>query len=209
VAYVEFTIEPFVEGRPGPHVTAAIAAAEVRGLAVEVGPFGSSVVVDLAEVGSVIGALTDAAIANGATHVNVHIAREIPTPRCRRMSTTKPTPTVHPLLRSVKPVVDALGASFVAADDMEASDVALVWEGRTVAGVRMPPLHGALDRLIDAVEAELGGRLPMLSREDKQRAVRLLDERGAFILRRAVEDVADAMGVSRITVYNYLNAIHR
>jgi len=138
------------------------------------------------------------------------------------MSTTKPTPTaarstapadarptVHPLIRSVKPVIDALGASFVAVDDMEASDVALVWEGRTVAGVRMPPLHGALDRLIDAVEAELGGRLPMMSREDKQRAVRLLDERGAFILRRAVEDVADAMGVSRITVYNYLNAIHR
>ena len=118
-------------------------------------------------------------------------------------------PAVHPLLRSVKPVVDALGASFVAADDMEASDVALVWEGRTIAAVRMPPLHGALDRLIDAVEAELGGRLPLLSREDKQRAVRLLDERGAFILRRAVEDVADAMGVSRITVYNYLNAIHR
>ena len=118
-------------------------------------------------------------------------------------------PAVHPLIRSVKPVVEALGASFVAPDDMEASDVALVWEGRTVAGVRMPPLHGALDRLIDAVEAELGDRLPLLSREDKQRAVRLLDERGAFILRRAVEDVADAMGVSRITVYNYLNAIHR
>ena len=118
-------------------------------------------------------------------------------------------PTVHPLIRSVKPVVDALGASFVALDDMEASDVPLVWEGRTIAAVRMPPLHGALDRLIDAVEAELGGRLPMLSREDKQRAVRLLDDRGAFILRRAVEDVADAMGVSRITVYNYLNAIHR
>ena len=118
-------------------------------------------------------------------------------------------PTVHPLIRSVKPVVDALGASFVAVDDMEASDVPLVWEGRTIAAIRMPPLHGALDRLIDAVEAELGGRLPLLSREDKQRAVRLLDERGAFILRRAVEDVADAMGVSRITVYNYLNAIHR
>ncbi len=118
-------------------------------------------------------------------------------------------PMVHPLIRSVKPVVDAVGASFVAVADMEASDVALVWEGKTIVAVRMPPLHGALDRLIDAVEAELGGRLPRLSREDKQRAVRLLDERGAFILRRAVEDVADAMGVSRITVYNYLNAIHR
>ncbi len=115
----------------------------------------------------------------------------------------------HPLIRSVKPVVDAVGASFVAVDDMEASDVPLRWDGAIVGAVRMPPLHGALDRLIDAVEAELGGRLPLLSREDKQRAVRLLDERGAFILRRAVEDVADAMGVSRITVYNYLNAIHR
>ncbi len=118
-------------------------------------------------------------------------------------------PAPHPLLTAVQPVVDAVGATLVPADDREPSDVPLVWEGVVVAAVRMPPLHGALDRLIDTVEAELGSPLPMLSREQKQRAVRLLDERGAFILRRAVEDVADAMGVSRITVYNYLNAIHR
>jgi len=79
VAHVEFTIEPFVEGRPGPHVTAAIAAAEDRGLDVEVGPFGSSVVVELAEVGAAIGAISDAAMANGATHVSVHVARDTPT----------------------------------------------------------------------------------------------------------------------------------
>ena len=115
----------------------------------------------------------------------------------------------NPLIRAIRPVVDAVGATFVPAADAEASDVPIVWDGQTIVAVRMPPLHGALDRLIDAVEAELGARLPLLSREDKQRAVRLLDERGAFILRRAVEDVADAMGVSRITVYNYLNAIHR
>lgn len=115
----------------------------------------------------------------------------------------------HPLVEAVRPVVDAVGASLVPADRREASDVALVWDGQVVGAVRMPPLHGALDRLIESVETELGGPLPSLSRENKQRAVRLLDERGAFILRRAVEDVADAMGVSRITVYNYLNAIHR
>jgi HTH domain len=118
-------------------------------------------------------------------------------------------PARHPLLTAVQPVVDAVGATLVAADEREASDVPLVWDGDVVGAVRMPPLHGALDRLIDAVEAELGGRLPTLSREDKQRAVRMLDQRGAFTLRRAVEDVADALGVSRITVYNYLNAIHR
>ena len=115
----------------------------------------------------------------------------------------------HPLVIAVRPVVDAVGATLVPPDQREASDVPLVWEGEVVAAVRMPPLHGALDRLIDVVETELGGRLPDLVREDKQRAVRMLDERGAFTLRRAVEQVADAMGVSRITVYNYLNAIHR
>ena len=56
---------------------------------------------------------------------------------------------------------------------------------------------------------ELGNKLSDLSRNDKQKAIRLLDDQGAFILRRAVEDVADAMKVSRITVYNYLNALHR
>ncbi|MFM1837679.1 MAG: hypothetical protein RLZZ327_553, partial [Actinomycetota bacterium] len=67
----------------------------------------------------------------------------------------------------------------------------------------------AMERLIESVEKELGAKLVLLSRAEKQRAIRLLDERGAFILRRAVEDVADAMGVSRITVYNYLNSLHR
>ncbi|MCU0259623.1 MAG: helix-turn-helix domain-containing protein [Ilumatobacteraceae bacterium] len=122
---------------------------------------------------------------------------------------TAPRPAEHPLVRAVRPVADAVGATIVPPDARERSDVELVWEGEVVGAVRLPPLHGALDRLIDAVETELGGRLPSLSRHDKQRAVRMLDERGAFTLRRAVEDVADAMGVSRITVYNYLNAIHR
>ncbi len=115
----------------------------------------------------------------------------------------------HPLVDSVAPIIEAVGATLVAAADMLPSDIPLAWEGNVVAAVRMPALHGALDRLIESVEKELEGSLKDLSRADKQKAVRLLDERGAFTLRRAVEDVADAMGVSRITVYNYLNAIHR
>ena len=115
----------------------------------------------------------------------------------------------HPLVLAVKPLVESLGAQLLPLSEREPGDLPLVWEGTEVAVVRSAPLHGALDRLIDGVERELGTKLPHLSREDKQRAIRLLDERGAFILRRAVEDVADAMGVSRITVYNYLNALHR
>ena len=118
-------------------------------------------------------------------------------------------PKDHPLLRAIAPIVDAVGATVVPSTDMGPSDIPLRWEEEIVGAVRMPALHGALDRLIESVEKELGGRLKDLSRNDKQRAIRLLDERGAFILRRAVEDVADAMAVSRITIYNYLNAIHR
>ncbi len=109
----------------------------------------------------------------------------------------------------LQPLAAALGCTVVTADLLEPADIPLILEGTVVGGVRLPDLHGALDRLIDAVEREMSCRLSDMSREQKQRAIRLLDERGAFTLRRAVEDVADAMAVSRITVYNYLNAIHR
>ena len=115
----------------------------------------------------------------------------------------------HPLVLAVRPIAEALGATMLPASEREPSDIPLMWEGAVLAVIRPAPLHGALDRLIESVERELGNRLSDLSREDKQRAIRLLDERGAFTLRRAVEDVSDSMGVSRITVYNYLNAIHR
>lgn len=115
----------------------------------------------------------------------------------------------HPLLAAVKPILDAVGAHLVSVDDARISDVALEWDGEIIAAVRLPPILGALNRLISQVEREMGASLTELSRSDKQIAVRMLDQRGAFTLRRSVEDVADAMGVSRITVYNYLNALHR
>jgi len=115
----------------------------------------------------------------------------------------------HPLLVALEPVAAALGADLVegrALDDLDAGDVPLRWDGQLVGGLRLPGVHGTLERMIAAVESELGGGLASLSREAKQEAVRRLDRRGAFQLRRAVEEVADALGVSRFTVYNYLNA---
>jgi hypothetical protein len=109
----------------------------------------------------------------------------------------------------LQPLMVATGAQFVSAEAAQAGDITLRLGDRVVGAVRLPALHGALDRVIDSVERELGGKLSELSRDRKQMAIRLLDERGAFILRRSVEDIADAMGVSRITVYNYLNALHR
>ena len=52
----------------------------------------------------------------------------------------------------------------------------------------------------------MGCPLTDLSREQKQQVVAKLNDRGAFRLRKSVEDVADVLGVSRFTVYNYLNS---
>ena len=68
-------------------------------------------------------------------------------------------------------------------------------------------LRDALDHMIEQVESDAGKALADMNREEKQAAVRALDEQGAFQLRKAIEAVADSMGVSRITIYNYLNAI--
>ena len=38
-------------------------------------------------------------------------------------------------------------------------------------------------------------------------AVALLHDRGAFNLRRSVEQIAEVLGVSRFTVYNYLDRV--
>jgi hypothetical protein len=106
----------------------------------------------------------------------------------------------------MEPVAEALGATLVAGSRVQARDVPLRWDGEVVGGLRLPGVQGTLDRLIGAVENELGAPLDALSREQKQAAVQLLHERGAFELRRSVETVAEAMGVSRFTIYNYLNA---
>jgi hypothetical protein len=110
------------------------------------------------------------------------------------------------LLVALEPVAEALGATLVSGRRVHPSDIPLHWEGEFVGGLRLPGVHGTLDRMIAAVEEELGAALPALSREDKQAAVQMLHERGAFELRRSVESVAEVMGVSRFTIYNYLNA---
>lgn len=115
--------------------------------------------------------------------------------------------TTHPVLVAMQPLLDAVGGSIIEPEDLLAGDVPISWDGEVVGGVRLESLSNALDRLVAHIEEELGGMLSELPRKDKQAAIRMLDERGAFLLRKSIEDVAAIMGVSRITIYNYLNVI--
>jgi HTH domain len=64
----------------------------------------------------------------------------------------------------------------------------------------------AIDELIQMAEGQIRLPISRMSRAQKQQVVRFLDERGAFNLKKSVETVADALGVSRFTVYNYLDS---
>ena len=53
----------------------------------------------------------------------------------------------HPVIATVQPLLKATGGRLIAVHEIQNGDIPLVWEGETVAGVRLPPLHGALDRM--------------------------------------------------------------
>ncbi len=193
---VEFTVEPFREGRLGAHVDAALRSLRDDGFEAEVGPFGNAVEGD---AGPLLAAVARAAAASfdaGASGISV-TARAVG------------GDDASSFLAAVGPLARALGGRIVPAERMGSSSVPLVWKGRVVGGLeraQVSDLRNGLSGLVADIEGELGGRLATLSRVGKQRAVRMLDERGAFAIRNAVDEVADAMGVSRVTVYNYLNA---
>ena len=111
----------------------------------------------------------------------------------------------HPLLDALRPVANAIDATIVPKSRLREGDIPLEWDGEIVGGLRLPEGGGGLEVHVAAVERELGQPLGELSREGKQRAVKLLADRGAFRLRKSVEEVAALLGVSRFTVYNYLN----
>ncbi len=148
----EFLVAPFVEGTPGPHVTAAVDAFDAHGLTVELGPFASSVEGDLDAMADAIAGMVRAAMSSGATSIQLRVASS--------------------------------------ADE-----------------IPIPSIRDALDDILRMAERETGTPAADWNRAEKQRVVRMLDERGAFLLRGAVDDIAQIMGVSRITIYNYLNAL--
>ena len=188
---LEFLIEPFTEGKPGPHVLNALEVLQRAGLDVVLGPFGNTVDGDARTLTSVLPAIATAAFDNGATRLLLNLTKG---------------DTQHSAMLDPEQQAASSGRADVSGDTT-AMDEPMAWNETVIDPTRREDLHGAVDRIVNTVEDLMGGRLGDLSREKKQAAVRILDEQGVFLIRKSVETVAKAMGVSRITIYNYLNAI--
>ena len=110
----------------------------------------------------------------------------------------------NPLFEALSPIADALGVELVTLNETTNSDLPLIWENKLVGGIRGHNLNDALPRLLSALKSEMGVDLKDMNRTQKQQAVATLNKWGAFNLRKSVESVAEALEISRFTVYNYL-----
>lgn len=75
MVHIEFFVEPFKEGTPGPHVEAAVRAFSEVGLATEVGPFATTATGDIEQTACATSAMVREALGAGATRIVLRLER--------------------------------------------------------------------------------------------------------------------------------------
>ena len=64
-----------------------------------------------------------------------------------------------------------------------------------------------LDELITQSVQHIGKPVTLMSKEDKVQVVRLLNEAGAFLITKSGPKVCQFLGISKYTLYSYLDEI--
>ena len=106
---VEFIVEPFVEGRLGPHVRAAVGSLRREGLEPDVGPFGTALEGEAAPVLDAVARAAAASFGAGASGFTLHaIAEAEPEPA------EEDEEGLDAFLAALDPVARAIGGSIVA-----------------------------------------------------------------------------------------------
>jgi len=126
-------------------------------------------------------------------------------------------------LLAAKETLEALTASLVSSPHATTGPVAVPQApGRPVAvpspaaapaapaaSVAREPLQGSIGDLtramLDGAVAAIGVPVARMSKSHKVEVVHELDKRGFFLIREAADTAGAALGVSRFTIYNYLN----
>ncbi len=66
-----------------------------------------------------------------------------------------------------------------------------------------------VDELIEVLLKEAiemtGREIDDLTKDDRIQIVKYLDKKGAFLIKKSAETVAERLGISRFTIYNYIN----
>jgi predicted transcriptional regulator YheO len=63
------------------------------------------------------------------------------------------------------------------------------------------------DQLIRKIIAN--SQHPFMKRHEKIELIRFMDEKGIFLMKGSVEKVAEQLGISKVTVYSYLDEVKK
>ncbi|WP_152395480.1 helix-turn-helix transcriptional regulator [Paenibacillus guangzhouensis] len=61
-----------------------------------------------------------------------------------------------------------------------------------------------LDQLIQEAQEQVGRPVAAMTKEDKMRLIQLLDQKGAFLIKKAGEKICGYLNISKYTLYSYL-----
>jgi predicted transcriptional regulator YheO len=61
-----------------------------------------------------------------------------------------------------------------------------------------------LEQLIEESRELIGKPVSAMSKDDKMRAIRFLDQRGALLIKKSSDRISNYYGISKYTLYNYL-----
>lgn len=70
-------------------------------------------------------------------------------------------------------------------------------------------LSETISVLLDEAIAELGKQPPTMTYTERYELIQLLENKGVFLMKGAVDQIAISMGISRFTVYNHLRSIRK
>ena len=65
-----------------------------------------------------------------------------------------------------------------------------------------------LDALLQKAQEEVGKPVSYMSREEKIRVVKFLDQKGAFLITKAGNRICQFLDISKFTLYSYLDEVH-
>ncbi len=68
-------------------------------------------------------------------------------------------------------------------------------------------VNEAMEEIVSGVLKDYAVPLALMEKEDKIRVVHILESKGVFLVKGAVDYIANRLNVSRYTIYNYLNEI--
>lgn len=131
-------------------------------------------------------------------------------------------PTVTPAGRRLKSSTvvfrDRRGepfAAFCMNADFSAFEAAHAWLesvlkpklGESAPRAEEPGFEAQVDAVIAEAVRDFGKPVAAMGKSEKMAAVDKMSQRGLFVVRGGVDQAARALGVTRYTVYNYLNAL--